>query len=290
MTVTVNANPSLPNQFPVANAGSNSTITTPANSIQLDGSSSFDPDGTIVNYAWSEVSGPNTAAIGTGNVTATASNLIVGTYVFQLQVTDNDGATNTDQVTITVDQGTTKTNEAPIASAGIDTTIQLPATIYMLNATSSYDPDGSITSYSWQEISGPSNIMPQAVQSSKVYITNLQAGVYEFQVLVTDNNGATATSRVKITVDDGVMSSTQLILYPNPATDVIHGKITSSINGTVQVTVFDMNGRLVYTGQEEKSGDVLEKTMNISTLASGMYTVIVNIANRKTLVAKFIKQ
>jgi hypothetical protein len=132
--------------------------------------------------------------------------------------------------------------------------------------------------------------MPQEVQSSKVYITNLQAGVYEFQVLVTDNNGATATSRVKITVDNGIMSSNQLILYPNPATDVIHGKITSGINGTVQVTVYDMNGRLVYSGQEEKSGDVLEKTMNISTLASGMYTVIVNIANRKTMVAKFIKQ
>jgi hypothetical protein len=121
-------------------------------------------------------------------------------------------------------------------------------------------------------------------------IRDLQSGVYEFQLVVTDNDGAASASTVKITVDiNKGGANSQLILYPNPATDVVHGKLTSSITGTVQVMVYDMNGRVVYSGQEEKSGDVMDKTMNISTLASGMYTVVVNIANRKTMVAKFIK-
>ncbi len=291
MTITVKPNSGLPNQAPIANAGNNATITTPVNSIQLNGTSSFDPDGTIVSYTWSQVSGPRTATIGNnGTSTPTVSNLIPGNYTFQLVVTDNDGATNIDLVTITVNQGVANTNQAPLAIAGVDTTIELPVNTYMLNAGSSYDPDGNITAYQWQEISGPSTVLTETMNAPMVNITNLQAGVYEFQVAVTDNNGATSTSMVKITVEISKSgTSNQLMLYPNPATDIIHGKIASSINGTVQVTVYDMNGRLVYSGQEEKSSDILDKTMNISTLASGMYTVVVNIANRKTMVAKFLK-
>ena len=75
-------------------------------SIALNGSSSFDPDGTINQFGWTQVSGPSTAGI-TDNNTAkpTVTGLIVGTYVFQLMVTDNNGASDTDEVTIQVNRG-----------------------------------------------------------------------------------------------------------------------------------------------------------------------------------------
>jgi hypothetical protein len=50
-----------------------------------------------------------------------------------------------------------------------------------------------------------------------------------------------------------------------------------------------MNGRQVLVAQTEKTGDVATKTLNISSLASGMYTVQVSIGNQKTMVTKFIK-
>jgi hypothetical protein len=82
----------------------------------------------------------------------------------------------------------------------------------------------------------------------------------------------------------------QISVFPNPATSVINDKITSSITGTVKINVYDMNGRLVLQSQEEKTSDVFNSRLNVSQLAPGMYTIQINLANRKTIVAKFIKQ
>ncbi|MCG7859500.1 PKD domain-containing protein, partial [Flavihumibacter sediminis] len=99
----------VPNAAPTANAGSNRSITLPTNSTSLSGSGA-DTDGTITSYRWSQVSGPNTATIATTTAASTGvSNLIEGTYVFRLTVTDNDGARDADDVTVTV-------NPAPVAA------------------------------------------------------------------------------------------------------------------------------------------------------------------------------
>jgi hypothetical protein len=291
VTVVVNPAPVLPNQAPVANAGTNQTITQPENSLSLNGSSSFDPDGTITGYNWTQISGPSTSVISGGNTaTPTVSQLTIGQYVYQLSVTDNNGATNTDQVTITVNQGVGKVNLPPLANAGNSDTITLPNNTYMLDASKSTDPDGTINSYQWQQIGGPSIVNSSSMNSQQVSITGLEAGNYEFQVTVTDDAGASSAATMKLTVDQG-FSNTQerLSVFPNPANGVIHEKITSSITGTVKINVYDMNGKLVLTAQEEKTSDVLYSKLVVDGLASGMYTIQINIANRKTMVAKFIK-
>ena len=74
----------------------------PTNSTTLAGSGT-DADGTITSYAWTRVSGPATFTFGTANAaTTTLTNLVQGVYVFRLTVTDNSGATATDDVTVTV--------------------------------------------------------------------------------------------------------------------------------------------------------------------------------------------
>jgi PA14 domain/Secretion system C-terminal sorting domain/PKD domain len=291
VVITVNPPSSLPNQSPVANAGNNLTITAPVNSVQLNGTRSFDPDGTIIHYQWSQVSGPSAAGFSNnGTASPTATGLIVGTYVFELLVTDNNGASNSDQVTVIVNPSVNKVNLVPVADAGSDTTIYLPAGSYTLNATGSYDPDGTIAGYQWQEIGGPNTAGASSMNSAEVSLSNLQQGAYRFQLTVTDNQGASSTAEVSITVGKSPSSTDQLVLFPNPAHDVITGRLSSPINGTVRVNVYDMNGRLVLADQTEKSLQVLEKTLNISALASGMYTVQINISNQRTMVAKFIKQ
>jgi PKD repeat protein len=66
--------------------------------VTLNGSGSTDSDGNIVIYVWSEQ----------GNQIATGVNpsvlLTVGTHIISLTVTDNDGLTDTDTVTITIIQ------------------------------------------------------------------------------------------------------------------------------------------------------------------------------------------
>ncbi|HVU58861.1 MAG TPA: hypothetical protein VHD83_27560, partial [Puia sp.] len=102
-----------PPPTPVANAGSDHTITLPTSSVTLTGSGT-ETGGTIKSYAWSQVSGPSTATIGTATAAQTAvSNLIAGTYVFQLKVTDANGATATDQANVVVNPATSSGSTSP---------------------------------------------------------------------------------------------------------------------------------------------------------------------------------
>ena len=78
------------NMPPVIDTGGDQEITLPVNSVVLDGSESYDPDGEIVSFEWTYISGPSEINPGDG-ATPTVSNLIAGTYVFKLYVTDNHG-------------------------------------------------------------------------------------------------------------------------------------------------------------------------------------------------------
>src|SRR5689334_5463667 len=93
------------NQAPTANAGPDRNVT-PGSATTLSGSGS-DADGSIASYQWSQTAGPGVTLSGantaTASFTAPASNT---TLTFRLTVTDNSGATGTDEVTITVTQST----------------------------------------------------------------------------------------------------------------------------------------------------------------------------------------
>src|SRR6185295_18827129 len=150
VTITVNAAANIP---PTANAGSDITLTLPVNSTTLLGSGT-DADGTITGYAWTRVSGPTTYTLGSVNAaTTTLTNLVQGTYVFRLTVTDNGGASGTDNVTVTVNAAP---NIPPTSNAGSDITLTLPVNSTTLSGSGT-DADGTITAYAWTRVSGPAS-------------------------------------------------------------------------------------------------------------------------------------
>ena len=201
MTVTVNAVQTLPNQPPIANAGVNQVITLPVNSVTLSGSGS-DPDGTISFYEWTQSSGPSQAGIASPYSAITGViNLLEGTYVFTLKVSDNKGATATSNVTVKVNAATNISNQSPSANAGIDQAITLPQNSVSLNGTAS-DPDGSVVTNQWTQISGPSQANITSPLSSTTTANNLIEGTYIFKFTVQDNEGATASDEVLITVNE----------------------------------------------------------------------------------------
>ena len=156
VTITVNAAPPPPNIPPVANAGVDQSITLPTSSVSLNGTGSSDADGTISSYSWTKISGPPSYSIVNASGSTTAvNNLVQGTYQFRLVVTDNNGASDDDTVTVTVYPVPPPANVPPVANAGADQTITLPTSSVTLNGTGSSDPDGTISSYSWTKIGGP---------------------------------------------------------------------------------------------------------------------------------------
>lgn len=265
------------NQAPVANAGADITITLPTNSTNINGSGS-DADGTVTAYAWSFVSGPNTPNIANAAATTVSvSALVQGTYTFRLTVTDNSGATSLDEVKVIVNPAIV--NNPPTANAGGDKLINLPTNNASLVGSGS-DSDGSISAYAWTKMSGPSVTMSNT-NASTLLISNLVAGVYKFQLMVTDNQGATATAVATITVEAANQSPTA-----NAGADAT---ITLPTNTIVLAGAgSDPDGSISSYQWEKVSGpaagtlsNAATPTLTVSGMTEGVYTFTLTVTDDK---------
>jgi hypothetical protein len=182
---------------PTADAGADQDITLPTNNTGLNGSGS-DVDGTIDAYLWTKISGPTDGDIvGAESANPQVENLVEGTYIFQLRVTDNVGDTATDAVQINVLQAV---NVAPVADAGADQAISLPTSTTTLDGDGSTDSDGSIAEYLWTKLAGPAGGDITTSTEATTGITGLEAGTYQYQLMVIDNVGDTGVDVMQVVV------------------------------------------------------------------------------------------
>ncbi len=174
------------NRAPVADAGPDRTVTDGA-LVHFDGSNSSDPDGDSISYKWKEDGG---AVL---NAAPSFDRLFsCGTYRIMLEVTDVYGAVSApDYVVIDVlpvDQ------EPPVAEAGVDQTV-LVGTNVTLDASGSYDSDGTITKYEWREADANATLC-ELVSFERQFLR----GVHHITLTVTDSSGASVTDEVTIMV------------------------------------------------------------------------------------------
>ncbi|HEY4147758.1 MAG TPA: PKD domain-containing protein, partial [Chitinophagaceae bacterium] len=285
--VTVTVNPA-PNVSPVAIAGNDMTIYLPQNTVILDGSDSYDPDGSIASYSWNKVSGPGSLTIlNPTTAKPTIIGLNTGVFVFELTVTDNSGSTATSRVQVTVYASTA---HGPKAVTAGDTSIALPASIAILNGARSWDSSGTITNYSWTQVSGPapSGILNATASASAV--TNLVEGQYVFMLTITDNNGATDTATMKVTVVDAFRYTQYFKIYPNPVQSTLSLQYIDDKTGRVKLTIMDESGRLVLTQEFVKSQSLLTQQLNVSNLGTGVYFLSIQQSDGTKLIRRFVKQ
>jgi hypothetical protein len=95
---------------------------------------------------------------------------------------------------------TAKVNHAPVANAGSDQVINLPANIAVLDGSRSVDPDNNVTSYLWTKISGPSSFNISDKNTIKTQAENLEEGVYQFELKLTDASGLSDKDTVQFVV------------------------------------------------------------------------------------------
>lgn len=190
------------NQPPFANTGPDQMIMLPKDSVLLDGSASSDPDGKIINWHWTIITGPSIYRIYQPDSAKTmVAGLVQGIYQFELKVTDDKGASATDTVQIAVNAATPN-NRPPIACAGPDQVITLPVSTAVLNGNCSTDPDNNIVAYTWTKIAGPSTFSIVNPNHSQTQVSNLVAGTYVFQLKVTDAGGLFSFDTVQISVQN----------------------------------------------------------------------------------------
>jgi hypothetical protein len=277
-----------PNQAPIANAGVDVSITLPVNSTMLLGSGT-DPDGTIAGYLWTKVAGPSSYNIVSGTVAQTSVNdLAEGVYTFELRVTDNMGAIDRDSVRVIVLPGLP--NQAPIANAGPDRNLTV-----LVNSTtlegSGTDADGTIVSYLWRKISGPNTYSILSTTEPQTEVYNLEPGIYEFELTVTDNLGATGNDTMRIEVKE-VPPSLKAAVYPNPAvnTDVINLTLTTTKPPhKVVIVIYDARGLVVHQQSVELIQTTTNRQIDISKFMKGFYVVKVSENAENTTSIKFIR-
>ncbi len=141
------------NQAPIAEAGSNLVISS-TSSVDLDGSSSYDPDGDPLTYHWAFDTLPVASALASAdepfriNDSKEAMTSFVadteGTYVVSLIVTDALGDASTpDRMTITINSV-----DLPSANAGEDASSEVGGTVNLDGSASSDSTDRELT-YRW---------------------------------------------------------------------------------------------------------------------------------------------
>jgi hypothetical protein len=206
-------------------------------------------------------------------------------------VDDNKGTTASAQVTVTVNPAAV-VNQPPVANAGKDTTVSLPASSIILNASASTAPSGNITSYQWAQMSGPNTAVIAAQDSDITNASGLIPGSYVFQVTVTDNHGATSTDTVTVTVLNTLRTSSgsTISIYPNPTTNTLNLQLTSQATGVLWVYIYDIRGNIVKAKEYSKPSDYFSTPINLSLLYGGTYTLQAVIAKKTIMIAKFVKQ
>jgi hypothetical protein len=289
-TVMIGVNPA-PNQPPVVNAGSDIIITLPANTASLSGSAT-DADGSVQSYQWTKVSGPAGYTLNTPSLASTsATGLVEGVYVFRLTVTDNQGATASDDVQVTVKAALPPPNIAPVANAGTDQTITLPTNKVQLTGSGT-DADGTITAYQWQKIEGPDSYQISAPTSAKTNLSGLVAGTYRFKLTVWDNTGASGADTVTVTVLSKTgRNKATASLYPNPATSSLYLQIDGTTDkGHSTLRIFNSAGILMYQEAIIRTTHHTIKEINISQFKKDTYLLSVDADIDTQISMKFIKQ
>ena len=263
------------NKPPIANAGPDQLITLPIDSVLLDGRSSSDPDGSISHYLWTKISGPASSSIikSTDSLTKVKS-LVVGTYLFELKVTDNGALSSKDTVQIVVNAGA-PANHPPIANAGADQTITLPTNAVNLDGSGSTDPENNITSYVWTKITGPSSFNIASGSTVQTQVNNLTAGVYKFELKVVDAGGLFSKDTMQIFVNAMMMASSCDNRPIINATLVPIGTLSDAgielVSATVGNKIFFAGGQRAITGYSSRVDiyDITTDTWSTAELSSG---------------------
>jgi subtilisin-like proprotein convertase family protein len=160
----------------------------------FNATSSSDPDGSIVDYAWDFDGNGTYETAGGSTPTISHQFASAGTYPVGLQVTDNNGATGTTSVSVHVTQ-------PPLAALVLSPSTVQTGTPVSFDASGSTDPDGSIVGYEW-DLDGNGSYETDSGTNPRVTKAYPNHGVIPVRVRVTDNDGGKSVATGTLTVND----------------------------------------------------------------------------------------
>lgn len=260
-----------PNQFPTARIAVRSAPNSPPYTLELDGNTSTDPDGTIASFAWTFGDGTSDTGAVVQHTYAAA-----GLYLVTLTITDDRGGIASTSTTVTA-------NVAPTADftsqADLDTNGQAIPQSFTFNATTSTDSDGQVVTFSW-DFGDNSNEETGAV----VQHVFPSPGEFTVTLTVTDNLGGTddLTKVIDATGTDPFISTTSVEFGE------VNTTVTLQLNGfnftpnpTIRLTSA-ANPDIIASPVNQISETRVEATFNLGAAPLGRRNIVLTDTAART--------
>ena len=183
------------NQPPMVVTGPPQTVSE-GTLVTLDGSGSFDPEGTPVTFAWRQVAGPPVTLSNPLSARPTFSAPSVGgltvVLTFELRVTDANGLSATGSAFVNVSSN----NLPPIANAGLSQTV-FEGELVTLDGSQSRDPEGTPVTFAWRQVAGPPVTLSNPLSARPLFsapAVDPAGAMLQFALQVTDAQGLVAVA------------------------------------------------------------------------------------------------
>ena len=234
-------------QLPKADAGPDQIIILPSNTIKLLASNDMKM-GKISSYLWFNITPSQTAPLKNSfHNSLSELGLIEGLYKMILKETFFQNEKNYISEELTFNYQ---------VKNGMDATALNTHNIDLKNSTilngNSISTNGNSVKYFWSKISGPNT---GTIESSNLKITllnNLSDGVYKYELLVTDNNGAIGKDTVQIIVDEKAIITNEIeeiniFSIINNINLKRYGEVSNGTIITLKLKIFNnLNGKLLW--------------------------------------------
>ena len=274
VTMTVEGAPVDPeNERPTVTLTASQTAVSTGGAVTLT-ASARDPDGSISSYTWS---GEGLSSETSRVVQWTGPNVTASTeYVLKVTVTDDDGATASDSVSVRVDP-----NRAPTVTLTADNYAPARGSTVRLTAAGR-DSDGNIASHTWsgEGLSGETAAAVDWTAPEPDETTE-----YTLTVTVTDDDGATGTDSVKVRVEgpDNQAPSVGGIGVSRclnegiilPGTDCNLTAAVSDADGSVAAASWSGEGRFSNTGISGGTAEATWRPPNVRVARNTTVTLVV---------------
>jgi poly(3-hydroxybutyrate) depolymerase len=289
-TVTVTmVSGSTSNISPIAQAGPDRN--TDMSLTTLDGSNSYDPDGNISSYQWTKIAGPAFYNFSSATaVNPTVSDMLLGTYSFELRTTDNLGAVSRDTVVVNSTALPLAVKLRTFKASSVTGGTELSWITERENGNDYFVIERSEDGTNFTSI-GTIDGEEQSTTLKEYTLTDPQVATgvvyYRLRQVSVDGKGSYLQT---VTISGKASMGSGIHYFPNPVRSGFTVQARYKETGLMKINLYSLDGRLIKQKQLLKQEELVSTAVDIRELGKGVYMLEVLIGDQLRETMKLVKQ